>query len=81
MPGLEERAPASVLPSGAGIDDEDAPVSSGPVSARDVDSGAGHADAGALPSSGTKRRAPAVVLAFISSRKDPEGRDFVHPAA
>jgi DNA-directed RNA polymerase specialized sigma24 family protein len=47
------------------------------VSARDVEPGAEHADEGAPPPSGTQARMHAVILAFASSRKENEGRDFV----
>lgn len=77
MPDPDDSDPASVPPSGPGIDDEDAPPSSGPVSARDVEPGAEHADDGAPPPSGTNLRVHAAILAFLSSRKDNEGRDFV----
>jgi DNA-directed RNA polymerase specialized sigma24 family protein len=70
MPGPDDSGPASVPHSSAGVFDEDAPPSSGPVSARD-------ADEGAPPPSGTRARMHAAILAFVSSRKDNEGRDFV----
>ncbi len=77
MPGPDDSGPASVPQSTPGAFDDDAPPSSGPVSARDVDPGADHADPGAPPPSGTRARVHAAVLAFAASRKDNEGRDFV----
>jgi DNA-directed RNA polymerase specialized sigma24 family protein len=77
MPGPDDSGPASVPSSGASvpqsgarISDEDAPPSSGPVSARD-------ADEGAPPSSGTYTRVHAAIFRFVASRKEKEGRDFV----
>jgi hypothetical protein len=77
MPGPDDSGPASVPQSRPGAFDEDAPPASGPVSARDVEPGADHADEGAPPASGTKARMHAAILAFVASRKEHEGRDFV----
>ncbi len=77
MPGPDDSGPASVPQSSPGFDHEDAPPSSGPVSARDAEPGAEHTDDGAPPPSGTKKRTHAAILAFIASRKQHEGRDFV----
>jgi DNA-directed RNA polymerase specialized sigma24 family protein len=77
MPGPDDSGPASVHSpgasvsrSGARVDEEDAPPSSGPVSARD-------AGEEAPPSSGTYTRVRGAILLFVSSRKENEGRDFV----
>ncbi|HEY6458812.1 MAG TPA: hypothetical protein VIY73_01640 [Polyangiaceae bacterium] len=77
MTSPDDSGPASVpasrapVPSsGVRMDDEDAPPSSGPVSARD-------ADEGAPPSSGTQTRVIGAMLQFIASRKKGEGSDFV----
>jgi DNA-directed RNA polymerase specialized sigma24 family protein len=77
MPGPDDSGPASVPKSSPGAYDEDAPPSSGPVSARDAEPGAEHAEEGAPPPSGTRARMHAAILAFVSSRKEGEGRDFV----
>src|SRR5271170_4276346 len=67
-PAPDHRDPASVPPSGPGVDDVDAPTSFGPVSACDAEPGAEReeasakpADEGAPPSSRTNRRVPAAV--------------------
>jgi DNA-directed RNA polymerase specialized sigma24 family protein len=69
-PASVPSSDAPIPPSGVRVDDEDAPPSSGPVSARD-------ADEGAPPPSGTQTRVIAVILEFIASRKKGEGSDFV----
>jgi DNA-directed RNA polymerase specialized sigma24 family protein len=69
-PASVPSSDAPVPPSGVRVDDEDGPPSSGPVSARD-------ADEAAPPPSGTRTRIIGAMLAFISSRKENEGRDFV----
>jgi hypothetical protein len=56
MPGPDDVAPASVPTSGPGIDDVDAPPSSGPVSACHVEAGAMHDGAGVRAPGATDTR-------------------------
>jgi DNA-directed RNA polymerase specialized sigma24 family protein len=84
MTAPDDPAPESDPSSTAGEDDDDAPPSSGPVSARDAEPGAkrdgdweSDADVPGPPPSGINLRVHGAIIAFLSSTERNEGRDFV----